>query len=49
MGGAGMTTAPVGVPVTAAGGDVVVVLEEEVQPAPRMVAARTIIQDKAFM
>ena len=49
IGGAGMTTAPVGVPVTAPGGAVVLVPEEEVHPEPRMAAARTTIQDKAFI
>ena len=44
MGGAGMTTGPVGVPVTAAGGGVaVVVLEGALQPALKITAARTSI------
>jgi hypothetical protein len=44
-----MTTGPVGVPVTAARGAVVVVLVEDVQPEPRIAAASVTIQDKAFI
>ena len=47
IGGAGITTGPVGVPVTAAGGGAVVVavvvLEEVVQLAPRIRAVRATI------
>ena len=50
IGGAGITTGPVGVPVTAAGGAVGVGLEEVVvQLAARIMAARATIQDKAFI